>query len=106
NSIFCPSCLSFHSVQHSKGASADHRQVRERLETKTVAVRCHFGIARNARTACPVTSWHKNGTFPAFTQCGNPQVLCTTASLEMRSLMRFDTLLKCRMNVSRFSTPR
>src|SRR5436305_15038394 len=22
--IFCPSCLSFHSVQHSKPASADH----------------------------------------------------------------------------------
>src|SRR2546430_6264074 len=24
NGIFCPSCLSFHSVQHPKAASADH----------------------------------------------------------------------------------
>jgi hypothetical protein len=30
NGIFCPSCLSFHSVQHTKAASADHRHVRER----------------------------------------------------------------------------
>src|SRR5438874_2615222 len=30
NAIFCPSCLSFHLVQHPKAASADHRQVRER----------------------------------------------------------------------------
>jgi len=30
NGIFCPSCLSFHLVQHPKAASADHRQVRER----------------------------------------------------------------------------
>ena len=27
NGIFCPSCLSFHSVQHSKPASADHGNV-------------------------------------------------------------------------------
>src|SRR5206468_12524242 len=30
NGIFCPSCLSFHSVQHSKPASADHGERRER----------------------------------------------------------------------------
>jgi len=30
NGIFCPSCLSFHSVQHPKAASADHGHVRER----------------------------------------------------------------------------
>src|SRR5437016_7064330 len=30
NGIFCPSCFSFHSVQHSKPASADHGQDRER----------------------------------------------------------------------------
>src|SRR5207247_9116831 len=30
NGIFCPSCLSFHSVQHPKAASTDHGHVRER----------------------------------------------------------------------------
>src|SRR2546425_12083890 len=30
NGIFCPSCLSFHSVQHSKPASADHGERQER----------------------------------------------------------------------------
>src|SRR5437667_1730846 len=30
HSIFCPSCLSFHLVQHPNAASADHRHVRER----------------------------------------------------------------------------
>ena len=30
NGVFCPSCLSFHSVQHSKPASADHGERRER----------------------------------------------------------------------------
>src|SRR2546428_262854 len=30
NGIFCPSCLSLHSVQHPKAASADHGERRER----------------------------------------------------------------------------
>src|SRR5437899_911698 len=30
NGVFCPSCLSFHSLQHSKAASADHGERRER----------------------------------------------------------------------------
>jgi len=28
--VFCPSCLSFHSVQHPKAASVDREQHRER----------------------------------------------------------------------------
>jgi len=33
--IFCPSCLSFHSVQHSKPASADHSKFGNEKELKS-----------------------------------------------------------------------
>src|SRR5437667_11782919 len=37
NDIFCPSCLSFHSVQHPKAASANHGEVRERRTASTIS---------------------------------------------------------------------
>src|SRR5438093_13200950 len=47
NGIFCPSCLSFRSVQHSKPASADHGNVESEKElragNKTSA---HFVLKR------------------------------------------------------------
>src|SRR5207247_6721694 len=33
--IFCPSCLSFHSVQHPKAASADHSKFGNEKELKS-----------------------------------------------------------------------
>src|SRR5437870_6810601 len=41
NGIFCPSCLSFHSVQHPKAASADHGERRERKRAEKLR-KCDF----------------------------------------------------------------
>src|SRR6266480_1091405 len=48
NGVFCPSCLTFHSVQHSKPAVADHGKGREPVAN--VQYRCNETEGLNEHT--------------------------------------------------------